>query len=101
MTALGFPPVWRTGSADARPEIFWPSSHGLPPLIAVLSIAQVFLADMFPRHYRPRTLGAKTHRRVSQLVGTCCRRMQLTVVRTLFALDAQCPQTKPMIAPSA
>ncbi len=59
----------------------------------------MLLADVFPRHDRPRALGAEANRRVTHLIGPRCGCMQLPVVLALLALNPKGPQAKAMVAP--
>lgn len=100
VTALAFSAFGIPRTSFGRRDMPLSSSqHGFQLLVPVLTIAQMLLADMFPWHDRPWTLGAEPLLLVTQLIGPRCRGMQLSVMRALLALDPQGAQTMAMVAP--
>jgi hypothetical protein len=74
-------------------------ARGLQPQIPLLTVAEMSLADILPRHDRPRALAAEPLRHVTQLVGPGGEGVQLPVVRALLALDRQRPKIVAVVAP--
>jgi len=92
--AVGIP-----GMSFARPDIPLPPIRGFQQQVPILPVAQMLLADVFPRHDRPWTLGAESFCLVTQLIGPRRGCMQFPVMPALLALDPQGAQATTVISP--
>jgi hypothetical protein len=83
----------------APSDIPLPSTQGFQQQVPILPVAQMLLADVFPGHDRPWTLGAESFRLVTQLIGPRRGCMQFPIMPALLALDPQGAQATTMISP--